>query len=222
MPTSPPSPAPTQPLPPAVLLHRYSFNDGTASDSVGGSAFAGTLMNGATVTNNQATLWQWGAYVNLPSGLFGNYTAVSIEAWVSTSWGWNSPRLFQYGSDGTSNANSIAVHNDYQSYGTALDWFDSSGISNKYVSDTWFFYQTNAHVVVSLTEGGAGTLYINGQKKGSTPGAVNPFPQPDVFYIGKSFGNDPGFTGSVNEFRIWGGILKDSDVATGYAYGPGE
>ena len=34
----------------AVLTHRYSFNDGTARDSVGG--LNGSLMNGATVYSN--------------------------------------------------------------------------------------------------------------------------------------------------------------------------
>ena len=94
-----------------TLLHRYSFNDGTASDSVGGSAYTGSLMAGATVTNNQATFATSGPYVNLPSGLFGSYTAaaVSVEAWVTTGVNSGYARIFQFGTSAVTNSNSISL-----------------------------------------------------------------------------------------------------------------
>ena len=93
------------------LLHRYSFNVGTTSDSVGGPVYAGSLMAGATVTHNQANFTIAGSFLNLPSGLFGSYTALSVEAWVTTGTNSNSgwARIFQFGAAATLNKDTLVV-----------------------------------------------------------------------------------------------------------------
>ena len=207
-----------------TLLHRYSFNEGTASDSVGGSAYAGSLMAGATVTNNQANFTTSGPYVNLPSGLFGNYTAMSVEAWVTT--GVNSAsqtcRLFQFGASGTSNTNSLNVRRNSNN-NIVLEWVTYSGSSKACTSLLNFDSQTSMHVVMTVSAGDYARLYINGVLQGTTPAVVDSLPPPDVFYFGKAFETAiAGLIGSVNEFRIWGGALSAIDIATRYSQGPGE
>src|SRR5689334_16732069 len=80
-----------------ALTHRYSFNDGSANDSVG--HINGTLMNGATVSggqlvfdpavNNGSASPSTGQYVNLPSNILFTHS-FTIEAWAtensSTPW----------------------------------------------------------------------------------------------------------------------------------------
>ena len=78
-------------------MHRYSFDNGSLSDSVGGRGWDASLVGGASVRNNKLMLMSQGQYVNLPSGLLAEYSAVSLEAWVTTGsiGGW--PRIFQFG-----------------------------------------------------------------------------------------------------------------------------
>src|SRR5277367_3795815 len=74
----------------AGLTHRYSFNDGTANDSVGGAN--GTLMNGATVSggqlqfnpavNNGSNDPAMGQYVSLPSNILDT-KSFTLEAWAT-------------------------------------------------------------------------------------------------------------------------------------------
>ena len=177
------------------------------------------------MTNNQATFATSGQYVNLPSGLFGSYKAVSVEAWVTTgvNIGWE--RIFQFGTSGNSNTNSTGVYrqNGPNSFGAL--WLDSTGSSvwNSSTSSILFDSQMNVHVVMTFDTRGYASLYINGTLQASTPAVVaNPIPVPTVFYIGKAFDVEPGLIGSVNEFRIWGGALSASDITTRYSQGPGE
>jgi hypothetical protein len=76
----------------ADITHRYSFNDGTANDSIGTAN--GTLVNGATasggklvlanngVNNNPAT----GQYVSLPSNIL-NTRDFTVESWFTWNGG---------------------------------------------------------------------------------------------------------------------------------------
>ena len=205
-----------------TLLHRYSFNDGTASDSVGGSAYAGSLMAGATVTNNQASFTTSGPYVNLPSGLSAGYMALSVEAWVTTgvNTGWT--RIYQFGTSAASNTNSFGIFRQNGPNSFALMWQDVFSTWNTFTSSVQFDSQTNVHVVVTAYAFGYASLYINGILQGSIPVVSNPIPMSTIFYIGKSFDSTAGFIGSVNEFRIWGGALSATDIATRYSQGPGE
>src|ERR1700723_2698634 len=73
-----------------TLVNRYSFtDDGTHSnivDSVGGTNWYGTLPNGGDLVDvpGQLILAASSAqYVQLPSGILSNYTAVTIDCWAT-------------------------------------------------------------------------------------------------------------------------------------------
>ena len=84
-------------LPPATLVHRWSFNEtsGTiAHDTVGGAD--GTLQGSATFTgggyvnlpNPGSTPQTGNSYVSIPGGLLNSLSAVTVECWVTNN-GWN-------------------------------------------------------------------------------------------------------------------------------------
>ena len=80
---------------PASLVHRYSFTS-DASDSVGGPAWNGTLPNGGAFAGGQVSLAAASSqYVQLPAGILSNYTAVTIDTWVS--FGTLPSKCFLYG-----------------------------------------------------------------------------------------------------------------------------
>ena len=180
-------------------------------------------MAGATVTNNQANFTKSGQYVNLPSGLFGSYTAVSVEAWVTTT-GINSgyAPIFIFGAaSGTGSNDWIQICRKDILDTFQLSWFNSAGVQSYYISSALVDSQKNVHVLVTVSAGDFARLYINGVLQGSTPVVVTAIPPPSVFYIGRSFDVNPGLIGSVNEFRVWGGALSATDIATRYSQGPG-
>ena len=189
---------------------------------MGGSAYAGSLIVGATVTNNEATFTTSGQYVNLPSGLFGSYTAVSVEAWVTTGVNSGYQRIFQFGDSATSNYNSMLVWCGSAPQFLDFTWFVGNSVGSFFATTVLFNNQTSLHLVMTVSAGANAKLYINGVLSGITSAVVNPIPQPNSFYIGKSFDGAPGLIGSVNEFRIWGGVLSATDIATRYSQGPGE
>src|SRR5580658_5854347 len=73
-----------------TLVNRYSFtDDGTHTnivDSVGGTNWYGTLPNGGDLVDVPGQLILASSsdqYVQLPSGILSNYTAVTIDCWAS-------------------------------------------------------------------------------------------------------------------------------------------
>jgi hypothetical protein len=87
-----------QPAPPAPpvsrvvsLVLRYSFSEtsGTTvadsvADSVGGSAWNGTLPNGGTLGGGRVQMKAASSqYVKLPAAILSDYAAVTIDAWVT-------------------------------------------------------------------------------------------------------------------------------------------
>ena len=182
---------------------------------MGGSAYAGSLIVGATVTNNEATFTTSGHYVNLPSGLFGSYMAVSVEAWLTTGVNTGYAPIFRFAASGIGSNEKIKVCRSDILNTFLLTWYNIAGVQSYYSSSATFNSQTNVHVVMTVSTGDYARLYINGMLQGSTPAVVSSIPPPDVFYIGSFFG-------SVNEFRIWGGALSFTDIAYRFSQGPGE
>jgi fibronectin-binding autotransporter adhesin len=89
----------------AALTNRYSFNDGTANDSVGGAN--GTLINAtgaATISSGQVNFANSGTsndpfsnnYVDLPNNL-GQTSSFTIEGWAKWGGGNDWQRIFDFG-----------------------------------------------------------------------------------------------------------------------------
>ena len=176
-------------------------------------------MAGATVTNNQATFATPGAYVQLPSGLFGSYTAVSVEAWLTT--GINNPseytRIFEFGSGTGSPMNCIEVSGPDIFY--VSQFGDGTGVGCS--SSVSFNSQTNLHVVVTVSEGEPTKMYINGVLQCTIGHIFSQIPSPNYFYIGRSIylSSHDGLIGSVDQLLVWGGALSADDVASLYLQG---
>lgn len=106
----------------AAVTNQYTFNDGTADDSVGGdhgiivdntgiSGFTGgaldlTANNGASSAQDFTDPGTVGAFVNLPNGIFtdavtgGTFGQVTIEAWATVQENRDWARLVDFGESG--------------------------------------------------------------------------------------------------------------------------
>ena len=223
------------------IVHQYTFNNGTANDSVGGAN--GTLEGAATISGGQLHLTGNNAdYVSLPAATIdiSSYTAVSFVTWFTapTTPPVNS-QLFALGgtiSGGGYNgagygyiiANPTTGGTAY--YRTAI----SAGPDTKkgYVYGetsingglTSTIVGNGQHQLVVTDDNSKLSIYLDGVLKASTSIPTRNLLSglsDTLAYIGKSvYAGDPGFNGSINEFDIYNNALSASNVTTLFNAGP--
>lgn len=208
-----------------TLEHRYSFNDGSARDSVN-PLFDGSLQSGAYVSQGQLQLPTSGPYISIPSGAlqFTPSGTFTLEIWFST--GTNRPlaTLFGFGAMDVPDyprANSIFV----VQVPTGQLCLGMNTQKAYYVSRSRFSNAVNMYYVLVVSNGLPVASYLNGSYSNltgffSTPGVFD-----RVFYLGKSFlpsSVAPGLIGSIDELRITSGTMTSSQVQFNFASGPGQ
>ncbi len=218
-----------------TLTHRYSFNDTAGSstfvDSVG--AANGTVNNSTAVNPNSASLDGsqlqldgTGGYALLPAGMVSGNAQVTIEFWASFSadnpyW----TRTFAFGDqNGSGGANTSLDYchyagGNYQNLNYQMA--AGSGYAN---NPSGLNGTTNVHVTVVVDPSNNNMYYYNGTTLMSTVhGTIPPLSGLVDTYclIGRSlFDVDPTLTGSINEFRIYSGVIPLSNLALNDASGP--
>jgi hypothetical protein len=215
-----------------TLTHRYSFNDATNSttfaDSVGGSAWDGSLVAAAALNGNSLVLPGDGASFGvLPDDIIAGQTQLTVEFWAdfgtNTIW----TRVFALGSqtaDGTKGSGVDYCHfagGNYQN----LDLLDTNGVDAYANNPQGLDTLSNQHVTVVVDCVNSNMYYYNGTTVTSVknwtrlPSLAETL---DTFNtIGRSFyDNDPTLNGSIHEFRIYNGALPASLVALNDAAGP--
>jgi hypothetical protein len=227
-------------VPPTTLIHRYSFNDGTANDSVGVNN--GTFYNAsgkASIANNQLFLvGSNNDYVDLGANLLApgalSAGAVSLEAWatfypVNGAWA----RLFDFGSiSGSVGADYIFLTpNNAASGGNArLAVSDGppGGSDETGFNVSNLLGQTNAHVVVVFNPSPARQflgLYLNGSLLNSVATGNKAITSITNNYslLGRSlYSADAWLAGSIDEFRIYNGELHLDEIAATQLLGPNQ
>jgi alpha-L-arabinofuranosidase len=225
--------------PPTRLMHRYSFNDGTANDSVGTAN--GTFYNAsgqASISGGQLNLvGNAGDAVDLGPGVITttNLTtgAVTFEAWatfnpVNGAWA----RLFDFGNiSGSSGGDYIFLSPNNAANGGNARLAVSDNIPN---SDETGLNLNNLLGLTGLQLAAVFNptpgrqflgLYTNGVLAASVPtdgkyiASLN-----DVYsFLGHSlWSSDAWLNGSIDEFRIYDGELGKFQIAADYQAGPNQ
>jgi hypothetical protein len=232
----------------AGLTHRYSFNDGTAKDSVGGAD--GVAVNGAgfaggqlvfnpAVNNGITTSPAFGQYVDLPNGL-AKTRSLTLEVWFTYRGGNAWQRILDFGN---TNMGEILPSNKTDRVYSAVGYMilvpqSSAGrlhgqitiASSGSLSDTDYVTPNTSvstgvehHLVFTHDpDEHLERMYLDGVLAGTSVADVDPSTtQYTNFWLGRSnFGLDPFFNGTINEFRIYDGALSTADVAQSFARGP--
>ncbi|HEV2436959.1 MAG TPA: LamG-like jellyroll fold domain-containing protein [Verrucomicrobiae bacterium] len=224
------------------LVHRYSFSESsgtTTADSVGGSAWNGTLNGGATLGGGQVTLDGASGYVQLPAGVVSGMDAITIEAWANFSSATNAfePLFFFGNQDGVSlNGENYIAMQPYRTGGTAGAIFGAGdpGANNEQdalvslVTGSVTNYMGNVGVaMVYHPFGGYVSFYTNGVLAANNPNASNPLAATlgadPLNYLGQSlYFTDPFLNATIDEFRIYNGPLTPGQIAADYALGPNQ
>ncbi|HWD94348.1 MAG TPA: LamG-like jellyroll fold domain-containing protein, partial [Verrucomicrobiae bacterium] len=218
------------------LAHRYSFSDTAGSatfvDSVGGAD--GTLNNdtainptSASLDGTQLELDGTGGFATLPGGLISGNTQVTVEFWASfgpTNNVWT--RVFAFGDqNGTGGADtsfdySHFVPGNYQNVNLSTAAGGLYANNNVGLNGV-----TNVHITVIADPPHNKLYYYNGTTLVSSQSSPNVPPlsglNDSLSLIGRSlFDVDPVLNASINEFRIYSGVLPISTVALNDASGP--
>ncbi len=154
-----------------------------------------------------------GAHLNLPVGMFGNLRETTIEAWVrfGTLKGWQ--RFFSYG----------ALNSDLY-LGKELaspDLQFGMKPAGRNVLPTWRHYEVPGilaadewcHVAL-VVDARETRLYFNGTLAGTMPGAFSftDLPPDSPAYIGRWNAAGYGFTGGIDEVRVWAAARTGQEI----------
>lgn len=238
-------------VPPAQLVHRYTFNEGqgyTVYDVIGGAhglIRAGTNELGVTncawiegqlLINTNTTLGAQDTYIDLPQGIVSSLVSnATFEAWVTVLSGSAWQRVFDFGSVPASPTNA-AEPNIFLTRGPGgsiyprYDW-----VYGNINSSVAWSNGMQIHIVVlhSGTDGSA-KMYINGQLVASSTSQNLPLSSINDIYcfLGRSIYSwpiskpggyfDPYLVGAFNEFRIYRGLLTEAEIQRNYQLGPDQ
>jgi hypothetical protein len=217
-----------------MLMVDYEFEDGTgamATDSARG--LNGLLSNPAMWTANgrngkgiaMVAAVPANQYVSLPDGILSTTDDFTISVWVKLSSNPIWARIYDIGNGlpDPQNRFMYLTLNGFAPGTTTADGVhaDSYGgmASNESVVATYTFVPTNVWKHIAVTgSGGQRKLYIDGFPAATldngpaiAPREMEPIsPQS---WLGKSrFDSDSGFSGSMDEFRIYSRVLTASEI----------
>lgn len=237
--------------PTAILTHRYSFNDGTANDSVGTAN--GTLKGSASISGgqllvpNKTSVGPALDYLELPYGVITNATglrtnyndptatyndaSVTVESWATfypNQYTW--AELFDFGNTDSGGLGEYDIHVSVHAGDgdTFIGISDSDNANNDYQFEdvpggSHLDGKTNLYIAAVFNPpAGYLAIYTNGVLMGENSSIT--IPMAGVWSlldkIGADVWPDPGMQGSVDEFRIYNGVLSPDQIAADYILGP--
>ena len=205
----------------AVLAHRYNFN-ADASDSVGGAD--GTLQGGASVSGGQLQLTGNNAdYLQLPSGMLQNYSAVTVDTWANLGPAQNWARLWEFTDVGPATQNEFYFAPGWNPnpptanfYNAGFPWGGNTQVTGPLGSQL-------VHITCEYGNGWM-AIYTNGVFESGVTNLVAPASSAGQISasIGHSPFNDPGINGSIDEFRIYNGLLSADEIVASDLLGPNQ
>jgi hypothetical protein len=214
-----------------ALTHLYTFNDGSANDSAGTAH--GTLVNDAMVSDGRLVLLNSGVtsgqatainYAQLPADLLPSSGSFTIEAWFASNDAANWARVFDIGDQTGTNGNSYVFFTPRSSSGDSRGAIHPAASAERFATST-ATNNASEHLAALVVDASADQLrlYIDGSLKGTAAlnGANAASVNDTLAYLGRSlFNADPGFTGSINEFRIYDDVRTADAISQDAVAGP--
>jgi len=210
------------------LVHSYTFEDGTANDSVGSAH--GTLAGDATISDGSLVLDGEDDWMSMPGDVIAlnTYSELSIEAWFTSMDGGNTGNhmLAAFGEEGTG-ASSTAGYRYLFITPARADDFSRAAIQTRSMDDSPWGEEDSVSASVEHDDGQIHhfvctvdatniAFYIDGELIGvAALAAGNEIAGigQAVAYLGKGvYTVDPEWAGSVHEFNIYNRALSLSEV----------
>ena len=213
-------------------VHSYTFEDGTANDSVGDAD--GTLVGDAYIDGGALITVDQDDWMEMPGDIIAmnTYDEVTIEAWYTPEAGGNTG-WSMLASFGSRSPDALWRGVDYIFMTSArADDKSRAAISCLNYNDPWATeigvdgpeYDDGLlhHMVMTLTATDL-AFYIDGVSMGSTAlGGNNIIANisTDLALLAKAvYNDDPEWIGQINEFNIYNRALSEADIAALFAAG---
>jgi hypothetical protein len=224
--------------PVSVLAHRYSFSDSgsVVADSVG--TLNGNLMGTAIESNGSVVLdGTAGCYVDLSSnsystdGIISGYQSATVDYWATFGALGNWTYTWAFGNS-PSGAGVNYIHNVVRN-GNSGHRIDDNGIpSQETIVDMLGDFTNETIHCTTVIDPPTGHLavYTNGVLSGYATNDFQPLATiaTNLIYIGRSLWTgagpagtgDPYLPGSIDEIRVYNGVLTPQQIALADALGP--
>jgi hypothetical protein len=218
----------------ADITHRYSFNDGTANDSIGSAN--GVLVNGASVSGGKLVLANDGVqtnasigqYVSLPVNILHtrNFT---LETWFTYGGGHPWQRIIDLGNSVPDPTYGMIGQ------GFLILTFNGMQTLGQFSLNSWGGYPTDFVFGPPMPVGGQHflayvyyldtqqeMLYLDGKFASTGPASIDPSTASFTnFWLGRSqFSQDPLYNGSLDELRTYDRALTGAEILAAYNAGP--
>jgi hypothetical protein len=207
------------------LVHRWSFDDGT--DSISGSN--ATLFGSAAYTGGQLVLSDGGhfaSYANVNIGpTFASSPSLTFEGWYVDNAAANWAKVWMFGLS-TANYIDYTPHRGDANHQASMSFNPLGGEVNtaNLPFEPPVLTPTQLYHVVAAYDSVANkmNLYLDGVlvATNNMAGTDLTLIQADQGYIGASLFNDPDVSGSIDELRVWRGVLSPAQVAATHFAGP--
>ncbi|WP_338690377.1 nucleoside hydrolase-like domain-containing protein [Haloferula helveola] len=203
-----------------AATHHYPF-EGNANDLAGGAH--GTLQGGASISNGALVTAAQGQYLSFDPDAFDfdSYDAITLEAFVTTSYGQNSGKwtyLMHFGNEGGARGYFVGLTRtdnnsvcEYSGPGYHETGIIDTVILRPEIDDGQFH-----HVVSVLTEKGL-SFYLDGELYGYLP-RNGPFPintgtATKLATLARgAWLADPTWIGEIHEFNVYRGSMDAATV----------
>lgn len=215
----------------ATLIHRYSFNDGVAKDTVG-KVDAKLKGAGATVAEGKLSLKNEAAatgdqisYLEFDGSVLPKSDSVSLVIWFTAKSTGAFARLINFGaSEGTEGTHFIYLSPNTAD-GSARAAITGSDVTAKTAVDFSALDDGSPHMVALVIDGTAKKLHVF--RDAAEPAPAAPLGEntldkvkPIENWLGKSsFAADPGLSATIDEFRVYDHALTPQEAAALYQAG---
>lgn len=223
----------------AAIVNQFTFNDGTVTDSVGGTT--ATLVGGSAVTGTGATgvLSLTGGRLDLANGMFtsaasgGTAGEVTIALWAqaTTNANWAAVASFGPGPAGSNTPNPstqdyIQVIAQHGAGGATLrsTTHAANNGTEGFVDGAAALSTSSLQHLVTTYNAGTGNVefFVDGASAGTATIAtglnINTFAD-TANNLGQSQWGDPAFQGQISEFTVYDTALSSAEVTTAFNAG---
>jgi len=217
----------------AGLTHRYTFNDaGAVKDSAGN--IDGTLKGGATVADGKLTLKNDNktsgddgvAYVDFPQPLLPKTGSVTIVFWFTAKDAGQFSRVLDIGDQDNAEGQAFIYFTPRNADDQSRAAITATDAGSKTSQDNDRLDDGKPHMVAIVIDGSAKKLhvFIDGKEPQSATdlgqNTLDTVRQKHAWLGRSAFDTDAGFTGSIDELRIYDNPLSAVDVAAAFKSGP--
>jgi hypothetical protein len=209
----------------AGLIHRYSFKDGSAKDSVG--SVDGVLKGTAKIADGKLVLDNTDknsdddslSYLEFPSSILPKGDSVSLVVWFSGKDVGSFARVLNIGDKDGAEGKAFIYFVPRNADDQARAAITATDAAGKTAIDTDRLDDGNVHMVAVVVDGAAKKLHL--YVDGKEPAAAQDLGdntldkvRPAHNWIGRSaYDQDAGLSASVNEFRVYDTALTADDAA---------